>query len=154
MCFISSHKNSTLLYRLKSHVYGFFPIFFLFFFCKSKKLVHRLFRKSNSSSHVHSFDFWLLIYFLSSPLHSLFLPRFFLLTTALIGIVLSSLWIQSNRRSSRHSFFVALHALWFGIIFTIKSMSSLMNSSNYFINIQFLKYISVCFDLRDKLYPN
>ena len=27
----------------------------------------------------------------------------------------------------------------------------LMNSSNYFINIQFIKYISACFDVRDKL---
>ena len=26
-----------------------------------------------------------------------------------------------------------------------------MNSSNYFINIQFIKYISACFDVLDKL---
>ena len=30
-------------------------------------------------------------------------------------------------------------------------ISELMNSSNYFINIQFIKYISACFDVRDKL---
>ena len=29
--------------------------------------------------------------------------------------------------------------------------NELMNSSNYFINIQFIKYISACFDVRDKL---
>ena len=28
-----------------------------------------------------------------------------------------------------------------------------MNSSNYFINIQFTEYISACFDLRGKLLP-
>ena len=27
----------------------------------------------------------------------------------------------------------------------------LMDSSNYFINMQFIKYISACFDVRDKL---
>ena len=30
-------------------------------------------------------------------------------------------------------------------------INELMNSSNYFINIQFIKYISVRFDVRDKL---
>ena len=30
-------------------------------------------------------------------------------------------------------------------------INELMNSSNYFINIQFIKYISACFDFRDKL---
>ena len=30
-------------------------------------------------------------------------------------------------------------------------MDELMNSSNYFINIQFIKYISASFDVRDKL---
>ena len=30
-------------------------------------------------------------------------------------------------------------------------INKLMNSSNYFINIQFIKYISACFDVRDKL---
>ena len=30
-------------------------------------------------------------------------------------------------------------------------IKELMNSSNYFINIQFIKYISACFDVRDKL---
>ena len=30
-------------------------------------------------------------------------------------------------------------------------INELMNSSNYFINIQFVKYISACFDIRDKL---
>ena len=30
-------------------------------------------------------------------------------------------------------------------------INELMNSSNYFINIQFIKYISACFDVRDKL---
>ena len=29
-------------------------------------------------------------------------------------------------------------------------INELMNSSNYFINIQFIKYISACFDVRDK----
>ena len=32
-------------------------------------------------------------------------------------------------------------------------INELMNSSNYFINMQFIKYISACFDLRDKLFP-
>ena len=30
-------------------------------------------------------------------------------------------------------------------------INELMNSSNYFSNIQFIKYISACFDFRDKL---
>ena len=30
-------------------------------------------------------------------------------------------------------------------------INELMNSSNYFINIQFIKYISASFDVRDKL---
>ena len=30
-------------------------------------------------------------------------------------------------------------------------INELMNSSNYFINIQFINYISACFDVRDKL---
>ena len=30
-------------------------------------------------------------------------------------------------------------------------INELMNSSNYSINIQFVKYISACFDVRDKL---
>ena len=30
-------------------------------------------------------------------------------------------------------------------------ISELMNSPNYFINIQFTKYISACFDVRGKL---
>ena len=30
-------------------------------------------------------------------------------------------------------------------------INELMNSSNYVINIQFIKYISACFDIRDKL---
>ena len=30
-------------------------------------------------------------------------------------------------------------------------INELMNSSNYFINIQFVKYVSACFDVRDKL---
>ena len=30
-------------------------------------------------------------------------------------------------------------------------INELINSSNYFINIQFIKYISACFDPRDKL---
>ena len=30
-------------------------------------------------------------------------------------------------------------------------INELMNSSNYFINIKFIKYISACFDFRDKL---
>ena len=30
-------------------------------------------------------------------------------------------------------------------------INGLMNSSNYFINIQFIKYLSACFDVRDKL---
>ena len=30
-------------------------------------------------------------------------------------------------------------------------INELMNSSNYVINIQFIKYISACFDVRDKL---
>ena len=30
-------------------------------------------------------------------------------------------------------------------------INELMNSSNYFINVQFIKYISACFDVRDKL---
>ena len=30
-------------------------------------------------------------------------------------------------------------------------INELMNSSKYFINIQFIKYISACFDVRDKL---
>ena len=30
-------------------------------------------------------------------------------------------------------------------------INELMNSSNYFINIQFIKYISACFDVRNKL---
>ena len=30
-------------------------------------------------------------------------------------------------------------------------INELMNSSNYIINIQFIKYISACFDVRDKL---
>ena len=30
-------------------------------------------------------------------------------------------------------------------------INELMNSSNYFINIQFIKCISACFDVRDKL---
>ena len=30
-------------------------------------------------------------------------------------------------------------------------INELMNSSNYFINIQFIKYISACFDVLDKL---
>ena len=32
-------------------------------------------------------------------------------------------------------------------------INELMNSSNYFINIQVIKYISACFDARDKLLP-
>ena len=31
-------------------------------------------------------------------------------------------------------------------------INELMNSSNYFINIQFIKYISACFDVCDKLF--
>ena len=31
-------------------------------------------------------------------------------------------------------------------------INELMNSSDYFINIQFMKYISACFDLRDELF--
>ena len=30
-------------------------------------------------------------------------------------------------------------------------INKLMNSSNYFINIQFIKYVSACLDVRDKL---
>ena len=30
-------------------------------------------------------------------------------------------------------------------------INGMMNSSKYFINIQFIKYISACFDVRDKL---
>ena len=30
-------------------------------------------------------------------------------------------------------------------------INELMNSSNYFINIQFIKYISACFDVREEL---
>ena len=30
-------------------------------------------------------------------------------------------------------------------------INELKNSSKYFINIQFIKYISACFDVRDKL---
>ena len=30
-------------------------------------------------------------------------------------------------------------------------INELMNSSNYFVTIQFMKYISACFDVRDKL---
>ena len=30
-------------------------------------------------------------------------------------------------------------------------INELMNSSTYFINIQFIKYVSACFDVRDKL---
>ena len=30
-------------------------------------------------------------------------------------------------------------------------INKLMNPSNYFINVQFIKYISACFDVRDKL---
>ena len=30
-------------------------------------------------------------------------------------------------------------------------INELMNSSSYFINIPFIKYISACFDVRDKL---
>ena len=30
-------------------------------------------------------------------------------------------------------------------------INGLMNSSNYFINIQFMKYFSACFDVHDKL---
>ena len=30
-------------------------------------------------------------------------------------------------------------------------INELMNSSNYFINIKFIKYISACFDVRDRL---
>ena len=30
-------------------------------------------------------------------------------------------------------------------------INELMNSFNYSINIQFIKYISACFDVRDKL---
>ena len=30
-------------------------------------------------------------------------------------------------------------------------INELMNSSNHFINIVFIKYISACFDVRDKL---
>ena len=30
-------------------------------------------------------------------------------------------------------------------------INELMNSSNYVINIQFIKYISACFDVHDKL---
>ena len=30
-------------------------------------------------------------------------------------------------------------------------INELMNSSNFFINIKFTKYISACFDVRDKL---
>ena len=32
-------------------------------------------------------------------------------------------------------------------------INELMNSSNNLMNIQFMKYISACFDLRDKLIP-
>ena len=32
-------------------------------------------------------------------------------------------------------------------------INELMDSSNYFINIQFITYISACFDVRDKLLP-
>ena len=32
-------------------------------------------------------------------------------------------------------------------------ITELMNSSNCFINMQFIKYISACFDFRDKLLP-
>ena len=32
-------------------------------------------------------------------------------------------------------------------------INELMNSSGYFINIQFIRYISACFDVRDKLLP-
>ena len=64
-------------------------------------------------------------------------------------------------------FFNVLRILWLAMNFTIKSrlwfqiiitqlpinglINELMNSSNYFINIQFVKYISACFDVRDKL---
>ena len=30
-------------------------------------------------------------------------------------------------------------------------INELMNSSTYFINIQFIKYVSACLDVRDKL---
>ena len=89
-----------------------------------------------------------------------FLTQVFLLTTALIGIVLCSLWIQSNTRSSRHLIFRCSTCSMIRNNFYNKAkalipiMNSVMNSSNYFINIQFMKYVSVCFDLRDKLYPN
>ena len=32
-------------------------------------------------------------------------------------------------------------------------INELMNSSNYFINLQFIKYVTACFDVRDKLLP-
>ena len=31
------------------------------------------------------------------------------------------------------------------------SINELMNTSNYYINLQFMKYISACFDFRDEL---
>ena len=32
-------------------------------------------------------------------------------------------------------------------------INELMNSSNYFSNLQFIKYVTACFDVRDKLLP-
>ena len=75
------------------------------------------------------------------------------------------LWMQCNRRRSSLSFSMSyiLYDYEFILLWSQDSdskyyqlpinglINELMNSSNYFINIQFIKYISACFDVRDKL---
>ena len=65
--------------------------------------------------------------------------------------------IEETRRRSSLSFSMCykVKTLEFQILPSYPAINGLinvlMNSSNYFINLQFIEYISACFDVRDKL---
>ena len=43
-------------------------------------------------------------------------------------------------------------AIWSNLQFFYNNIKILMNTSNNYINLQFMKYISACFDFRDELF--
>ena len=63
--------------------------------------------------------------------------------------------VHSVRRLNHDDWFVAVDLLIFHILMipTKDAPESRQLSANYFINVQFIKYISACFDVRHNLLP-
>ena len=74
-----------------------------------------------------------------------------LFVNIIYGLCYPELQHFSNRHWMFNNAVVLRPVIWSNLQFFYNNIKILVNTSNYYINLQFMKYISACFDFRDEL---